>query len=221
MKVFCSWSGGKDCCLACYEAISEGFEVTRLLNMISQDGERSRSHGLRSELIRAQSEAVGIPVLQRGASWESYETEFKKAISQLKREGIEGGVFGDIDLDAHREWIERVCAELSIKPILPLWRGDREKLLRRFIELGFEAIVVAVKEEISGLQWLGRKVDEKFLDDAKRVGIDLCGEEGEYHTFVIDGPIFLKRIKVIETEKVKRGERIFLDILSYRLEVKG
>lgn len=130
-------------------------------------------------------------------------------------------MFGDIDLDAHREWIERVCAELSIKPILPLWRGDREKLLRRFIELGFEAIVVAVKEEISGLQWLGRKVDEEFLDDAKRVGIDLCGEEGEYHTFVIDGPIFLKRIKVIETEKVKRGERIFLDILSYRLEVKG
>ena len=221
MKVFRPWSSGKDCCSACYEAISEEFEVDHSLNAISQSGERSRSHGLRSELIRAQSEAVGIPVLQRGASWESYETEFKKAISQLKSEGIQGGVFGDIDLDAHREWIERVCAEMSIKPIFPLWRGDREKLLRRFIELGFEAIVVAVKEEILDPLWLGRKVDEKFLDDAKRVGIDLCGEEGEYHTFVIDGPIFLKRIKVIETEKVKRGERIFLDILSYRLEVKG
>ena len=107
-KVFVSWSGGKDCCLAAYLAASEGLKVSYLANTVSEDGQRSRSHGIPAELIRMQSKAMGIPILQQPVSSDGYETSFKSMIRSLKEKGIEGGVFGDIDFNAHREWIDRV-----------------------------------------------------------------------------------------------------------------
>lgn len=221
LRAFCSWSGGKDSCLACYRAMREGLEVRRLLNILSEDGSRSRSHGLRAELLIAQSEAIGIPAIQRAASWEGYEEEFKRAVLTLKEEGIEAGVFGDIDLIEHREWVERVCSELGVKPILPLWGSDRGKLLEELMRVGFEAVVVAVRKDALGPEWLGRRIDDRFVDELSGRGIDLCGEEGEYHTLVIDGPIFSKRLVIERADIVERGEVIFLDIIDFRLEGKG
>ena len=221
MKAFCSWSGGKDSCLACYRAMREGLEICRLLNMLSEDGSRARSHGLRAEVLMAQSEAVGIPMIQRAASWESYEGEFKRAVLALKEEGIEAGVFGDIDLIEHREWIERVCRELGVKPVLPLWGSDREEVMEELISAGFEAVVVAVRKDALGPEWLGRGIDDRFVDELRGKGIDLCGEEGEYHTLVIDGPIFSRRLVIERAEIVDRGEVTFLDITGFKLETKG
>jgi len=128
MKAFASWSGGKDSCLSCYEAMqSKDIEVFYLLNMISEDGKHSRSHGISSDLLRLQGEAMGIPIIQRKTSKKTYEKEFKRAVSCLKKENIRAGVFGDVDVQEHRDWIERVCNELGIKPVFPLWKRKKKE----------------------------------------------------------------------------------------------
>jgi uncharacterized protein (TIGR00290 family) len=209
MKVFSSWSGGKDCALATYEALSQGYEVARFLNMISEDGERSRSHGILTRVLDLQSEAIGIPIIHVKSSWEDYEENFKKTVRELKKEGIEGGVFGDIDLEEHREWTERVCGELGIKPIMPLWKIEPEKLLSEFLELGFRARVIATKLDAN---LLGKDINKAFITEIQKFNSHPCGENGEYHTFVTDGPIFRKRLKVKEVRKEKKDKVWFLEI---------
>ena len=218
-KAFVSWSGGKETSLACYKATqNKNLTIKYLLNMISEDGKHSRSHGISSALLRAQADAMGIPIIQRKTTWEGYEGVFKEAVSELKKEGVKTGVFGDIDLQEHRDWVERVCREIGIRPVLPLWKEDREKLLREFIRVGFKAIVIATKADLLGKKWLGRKIDEEFIEDLKRLNnIDLCGEKGEYHTFVFDGPLFKKRIEITKSKKVLRKKHWFLEILEWKL----
>lgn len=218
MKVFSSWSGGKESCLAYYKAIKDGFDVSYLLNFLDERGERSRSHGLRAEPLHAQSDALGIPIVQRQTTWKDYGTEFKKAAVKLKKEGVMGGVFGDIDLQVHRDWVERVCGDIGIKPIFPLWYMKREKILEELINAGFKAIVVATKADLLGEDWLGCRVDNKFIKNiSKHKNIDSCGEAGEYHTFVIDGPIFKKRLNILESAKILKNGRWILDITKCEL----
>jgi len=226
MRVVASWSGGKDSCFACYKAMLDGFEVAHLLNFVSKD-ERCMSHGLDSKLMVAQSQAIGIPIIQREVTWDTYEDGFKAAIMELKRMGVEGAVFGDIDIQGHKDWVDRVCGEVGITPIEPLWGLNPEKILTDFINVGFEAIVVNVKADLFGEEWLGWRVDHKFLDDLQRLqgkyDIHACGERGEYHTFVTDGPIFKKRIRVLDSKRVfAEGYWRFwlLDILRYEIEEK-
>lgn len=217
-RVVSSWSGGKDICLACYEAISEGFDVSHLLNFVTKDARRSMSHGLSSKLIYAQSQAVEIPIVQRRTTWETYEQEFKGAILELKQTGVKGMVFGDIDLQVHKDWIDRVCRELDIKPYLPLWGKDPEQILNDFIDSGFEAIVVSAKADLFDKEWLGRKIDRNFVRDLRnKSGIHLCGELGEYHTFVTDGPMFKRQIRILSSQKTSRNGYWFLDVLKYEL----
>jgi diphthine-ammonia ligase len=209
VNVFSSWSGGKECALATYRAISQGHEVLYLLNFISDDGERSRSHGTKASVLALQAQAVGIPLLQVKTSWEDYEQNFKRAVAELKGKGIEGGVFGDIDLEEHREWVERVCGEVGIKAFLPLWGAKPEKLIEEFLELKFKAMVVATRLDED---FLGRVLDEPMVKQMCRLGSHPCGESGEYHTFVTEGPIFKKRLKVTRGESKKIENMWFQDI---------
>jgi uncharacterized protein (TIGR00290 family) len=220
-RVVVSWSGGKESCFACYKAISEGYEVSCLMNFISKDG-RCMSHGLDSKLILAQSEAIGIPLVQREVAWGTYEQRFKSVIRELKRSGVEGVVFGDIsNIAGHEGWIDRVCSELGIKPIKPLWGSDPKQLLSDFVEEGFESLVVTIKAELFGEEWLGREVDEVFIKDLskfrEKADIDFCGELGEYHTFVYDGPIFKKRLAILDFRKNLMEGYWFLDIKDFRI----
>ncbi len=223
-QVFTSWSGGKDSCLACYQAMASGLKVRYLLNMITEDGRRSWTHGQSVELLQAQSQAIGIPLIQRQTTMANYETEFKDALLSLKQEGVTGGVFGDIDLEEHRQWIERICGEVALTPHLPLWGQAQEKILGSFIASGFEAVVVVAKADLFGKEWLGRKIDLDFLShlDELRETKDItpCGEAGEYHTFVTDGPLFNQRIEILETNTVLREGYWFLEILKYSLRAK-
>ncbi len=209
MKVFASWSGGKESALAVYKATLEGYEVCYLLNFVSEDGWRSRSHGVLAEVLNLQAKAIGIPIIQVRTSWEDYEKNFRKIVLKLKKKGIEGGIFGDVDVEQHREWIGRVCAELQIKPILPLWGIPAERLLTQFSEAGFKAKVVATKLDES---LLGQNVHEAFLIEIQKFNCHPCGEFGEYHTFVTDGPIFKSKLKVTEGKKEKRDNVWFLEI---------
>lgn len=211
VRAFCCWSGGKESALSLYRAKNEGIEVTRLLNMTSEDGEYSRSHGIRANCLRLQSEAIRIPIIQRKTSWENYEREFKGAVLELKENGLEAGVFGDVDLQEHRDWVERVCKDLGVKPILPLWKEKREKIIKDFIKADFKAIVIATQANLLGKEWLGKKIDEEFIDNLKSLtNVDLCGEKGEYHTFVYDGPIFEKRVKFAVGKSVAKDGYWFL-----------
>jgi diphthine-ammonia ligase len=214
-KAFVSWSGGKETSLACYRAMQDrNLRIKYLLNMVSEDGSHSRSHGIRSALLRVQSDAMGIPIIQRSSSWKNYEEEFKKALSQFKKEGIEIGVFGDIDVQEHRDWVERVCREIGIRAVLPLWKGDREKLLKEFIRAGFKTIVVATKADLLDREWLGRQIDKRFIEDLKKLNdVDLCGEKGEYHTFVYDGPIFKRPVRFATARRVFRDKNWFLEVI--------
>ena len=220
-QVFASWSGGKDSSLACYRAMVGGLKVRYLLNMVNEKGDRSRSHGLSAEVLQLQSRAIGIPIVQRQATWAGYEAEFKDVLLKFKRDGVEGGVFGDIDLDEHREWVERVCAEVDIVPHLPLWGERQESILRDFIDRGFEAVVVTAKADLFGEEWLGRKIDLDFLrrldEHRETKSFTVCGEAGEYHTFVTDGPLFKERVDILETQPVLRDGYWFWEILKCEL----
>ena len=223
-QVFTSWSGGKDSCLACYQAMTGGLKVRYLLNMITEDGRQSWTHGQSAELLKTQSQAIGIPLIQRRTTMADYEDEFKEALLALKRDGITGGVFGDIDIEEHRQWIERVCEEVEIIHYSPLWGQAQEKVLSSFIASGFEAVVVTTKADLFSEEWVGRKIDLDFIRQLDKLietnDFQLCGEAGEYHTFVIDGPLFNQRIEILETNKVLKEGHWFLEIVKYALKPK-
>ncbi|MFC2007263.1 diphthine--ammonia ligase [Chloroflexota bacterium] len=223
-KVFCSWSGGKDSCLACYLGVNNGLEVQYLANTVTEDGQRSCSHGISAEVIRLQAQAMGIPILQRPTTMNTYETEFISMLRAFKREGIEGGIFGDIDFNPHREWIETVCQAAGVTPHLPLWGKNQGTIMRDFISLGFESVVVAARADLFGDEILGRTVDLDFLDYLEELGrtrdITPCGEAGEYHTMVIDGPLFKKRVNILETSNELREGKWFLEIIKADLSNK-
>ena len=223
-QVFTSWSGGKDSCFACYRAIVSGLKVRYLANMITEDGQRSWSHQQSPELLQVQSQAIGIPLVQRRTTGDNYEAEFKSMLRTLKQEGVSGGVFGDIDFEEHRQWIDRVCQDVNITPHLPLWGESQDRIMRDFIASGFEAVVVVTKADLFGEEWLGRKIDRDFLKQLAKLRetkeITPCGEAGEYHTFVIDGPLFSRRIEILEMAKVLREEHWVLEILDTELRAK-
>jgi len=217
MSYISSWSGGKDSCLACYKAICEGYNVSHLLNFISEEYKRVSFHGTEAKLIQLQAEAIGIPLLQKETTWNGYEQEFKDAVKSLIPDGVTGMVFGDIYLQEHKDWVERVCRELGIEAIEPLWGQDPERGLIDFIDAGFEATIVSAKSDLFDDKWMGRKIDREFLSHLKDNNIDLCGENGEYHTFVTDGPMFKKKIKITKSQPIMRDGYWFLDTLKYSL----
>jgi diphthine-ammonia ligase len=212
-----SWSGGKDSCFACYLALGQGYEISHLVNFISQEFKRVSFHGTEARLVQLQSQAIGIPLLQKETTWEGYESEFKEAVRSLLPQGIKGMVFGDIYLQEHRDWVERVCGELGIEAIEPLWNKDTEKIFTDFINTGFEAIIVSARAELIDEDWVGKRVDKNFMEYLKAKSIDLCGESGEYHTLVVNGPLFKRRIEVIESKTINRDNYWFLDTVKYRL----
>jgi uncharacterized protein (TIGR00290 family) len=220
-KYAASWSGGKDGCFACWQAINQGYQISYLLNILEANSTRSMSHGLNHQLITLQASALGLPILQQEATWETYEAKFKAALGQLKAKGISGLVTGDIYLQEHRDWIERVCAEVGIEAVLPLWEKDTAQLLQDFIQIGFKAVVIGVKAEFFDKTWLGRRVDDSLAIDLRKLAaksnVDPCGEAGEFHTFVYDGPLFKQPISIGKTDTVARDGYLFLDILEYSL----
>lgn len=211
-KSFCSWSGGKDAMLSFYRKAKDE-NISYFLNMAQADGERSRSHGISSKFLKLQAKALGVKLFQGRTSWDGYEQAYRSALLSLKQEGVNTGIFGDIDFMPHREWVERVCQESEIKAILPLWKEKREVLLDEFLTAGFKAVVIATDNQYLGKEWLGRELNRGFIDDLKSMDdIDLCGERGEYHTFVWDGPIFKNPVEF------KPGKK-WLDDKYWRLEL--
>ncbi len=213
-----SWSGGKDSCFACYKALQTGYKVTHLVNFISKEYKRVSFHGIESGLIKLQSELAGIPLYQKETTPDNYENEFKDAVNSLAHHGIKGMVFGDLYLEEHKQWVERVCRELGLEAIEPLWERNTEELMQDFISKGFQAVVVSGQERFIDKEWIGKTINKDFLDYLKsKPDVDICGENGEYHSFVVSGPLFKGRIEITEEEVIRRNSYWFLDIKDFRV----
>ncbi|MBN2440143.1 MAG: diphthine--ammonia ligase [Spirochaetales bacterium] len=213
LRAFVSWSGGKDSCLSLYRSMNN-YQLSHLLTMIAENGNYSRSHGLTIDVLSAQAEAMGLPILMQKTTWEAYEEEFKKAVRQLS---CTTGIFGDIDLQAHRDWVERVSKEVDVRPVLPLWNSKREDLMHEFIDAGFKAIIITVNTHYLGKEWLGRIVDNELIRDLEKHGnVDIAGENGEYHTFVYDGPVFRKPVQFSQGRQIPVDEYYFQEVLLSR-----
>jgi len=226
MNLISSWSGGKDSCLALYKAKQQGYQICGLLNFISAEYKRCCFHGLANELMHAQAICLGIPLFQKTVppDMAGYEEQFKLAVNDLKTKmKIQGMIFGDVYLAEHKDWVDRVCEDLEIIPVQPLWNLPAEKVVREFIEAGFKAIVISAKADLFAEDFLGKEIDHKIVDELKTRGLCPGGENGEFHTFVYDGPIFQKKINIFQTEKILRAgfwKHWFLDIKIYATEDK-
>ncbi|KIL49151.1 Dph6-related ATP pyrophosphatase [Jeotgalibacillus campisalis] len=187
---FSSWSGGKDSALAFFKACKEGYRPEKLFTMFEENAERSRSHGLPLDVLKAQADSIGVPLLIKGASWETYENQFLEAAAEMKEEGITYGVFGDIDLEDHLKWVENTCSKAGIHSCHPLWKMDRRAVLKELLEAGFECVIIVVKNDKLPDSFLGKKITKEVILELESYGVDACGEEGEFHTVAVNGPIF-------------------------------
>jgi len=166
----------------------EGVAIEGLFTMFSPETGTSRSHGLPRRLVEDQAAAWGLPLHVAHAGWSDYEAVFKSTLAGLVREGIEVAAFGDIFLDEHREWVERVCGEVGCEAIEPLWGEDTGALAREVLDLGFRPLVCTLRSDWLDSRWLGRDFGSAFLDHLEEEGVDPCGEHGEFHTVVVSGP---------------------------------
>lgn len=209
---FCSWSGGKDSCLSLYRSTKNGFSPKFLITMMTEDPGRSRSHGLSSILLRKQSELLDIPIIMKPTSWNDYEANFTMLLNDMKSKGIDYGIFGDIDLQEHLDWISRVTQNAGIKYIEPLWNMKRCDVVSEFLNSGFKAKIVACKGDIMDKKYLGMDLSFELLNEFESKGIDGAGENGEFHTLVYDGPIFKDNLKLINRDICEKDGYLFLDI---------
>lgn len=213
-----SWSGGKDSALAFYRAKQNGGIPIRIWTMFEADKERSKSHALSPEIIQAQAKSLDVPLMIRGANWNSYEGQFLDAMKECVQAGIPNGVFGDIDLEDHLTWVQTACEKVGMTAIHPLWMEPRRKLLEEFIHAGFEAYIIVVNSKMMPPEFVGRKFTIDLMNELESLGIDSCGESGEFHTVVVDGPIFKNRIPLKFNGQHERNGYIFMDV---GVEVEG
>ncbi len=207
-----SWSGGKDSALAYYRAVLEGNVPLALFTMFEEDGTKSRSHGLSIEVMEAQAERMGLPLVIGKASWAEYEKEFIEQLKSFKAQGIDMGVYGDIDLQDHLEWVQKVSAQADMGVSHPLWQEPRKKLLKELMNEGFRAVITVVDTKRLDERFLGREFTDELIDELEAAGVDACGEEGEFHTIIVDGPIFVEAVPVQFGEKIRVGDYGILQV---------
>ncbi len=213
MTAAVSWSGGKDCCLAMHRARAAGLDVHYLLAMFDETGERTRSHAIPRAVMQAQADALGLELVAPGASWADYEATFIDALATLRARGVGDVVFGDIDLQPHRDWEEKVCAAAGVAPHLPLWQEDRDTLAREVLERGYRPLVVCTDDRYLDATWCGRPYDAAYVASLPP-GVDPCGENGEFHTFVTDGPLFRRPVPAVvaavDTREIAFGDKAYV-----------
>jgi uncharacterized protein (TIGR00290 family) len=207
-KVIMNWSGGKDSALCLYKLMQgEAYDILCLLTSISEPFQRISMHGVRVELLKAQAESIGLPLvkmqLPENASMEQYEKQMKETLEELKKQGAAISAFGDIFLEDLREYREKKLSEIGLKAIFPLWKIPTIHLVHEFIDLGFKTIITCVNEKFLDKSFAGRIIDEEFLKDLPG-NIDPCGENGEFHTFVFEAPFFKKPVQFEKGELVYR-----------------
>jgi uncharacterized protein (TIGR00290 family) len=212
-KAILTWSGGKDSALALYDLqVNNTYKVSVLLTNMTEGYDRISMHGVQSVLLERQGESLGLPVekiyLTRHASNDEYEAKMRETLMCYRRRGILSVVFGDIFLEDVRRYREENLLRVEMKAVFPLWKRDTTKLARRFIDLGFKAVITCVDSRALDKTFVGRGFDDMFLSQLPP-DVDPCGENGEFHSFVYNGPIFRERILYKKGEVVLQDNRFY------------
>jgi uncharacterized protein (TIGR00290 family) len=212
-----SWSGGKDSCVALYEIQkANSYRVAALLTTVTRDYDRISMHGVRRVLLEKQATSLRLPLHQvlisKDATNEEYEAKMGEALSVYRGQGIDSIVFGDLFLEDIRAYREQFLARHHMQGLFPVWKRDTSRFINEFIELGFKAVVTCVNSEALDRSFAGRIIDDAFISSLP-VGVDPCGENGEYHSFVFDGPIFTEAVRFSIGVTVSRNSYWFRDLL--------
>jgi uncharacterized protein (TIGR00290 family) len=207
-----SYSGGKESALSLYKAIKLGYTPILLITTFNGDRNHSYSHGISEPMLNRISDSLGIPILPVKTSDEKYSEDFEKALAQAKEIGAKACAFGDIDITGHRSWGEERCEKIGLEPLFPLWGKDRNEVVYEFINSGFMASISVVNTKYLSDVFLGKQLTKTVVDSIPENGADICGENGEYHTFVWDGPIFKKPLDFSFGEKIIKNEYAMLPL---------
>jgi uncharacterized protein (TIGR00290 family) len=216
MRCAVMWSGGKDSALAADRARRNGVDIACLVNFYDEATGRVRFHATRAELIAAQADAIGVPLVQRGTTWPAFDDAFHDTLEHLCRDGVEGVVFGDIHVADVRAWYETRVRAAGLVHVEPLWGDDPRELLSEFVASGGRAVITCCESAKLDETWLGRVVDERFVREIASVPIDPCGENGEYHSFAFAGPLFTRPVAHTFGERRSDGRFVQLDLLAGR-----
>jgi uncharacterized protein (TIGR00290 family) len=216
-RALISWSGGKDSCLALYEIQrARSHRVVALLTTITRDYDRISMHGVRRVLLERQATSLGLPLHQvlisKNATNEEYEERMGEAFSVYRGKGIDSIVFGDLFLEDIRAYREQFLARHHMRGLFPVWKRDTSRFIKEFIELGFKAVVTCVNADSLDRSFAGRIIDDTFISSLP-AEVDPCGENGEFHSFVFDGPIFSEAVRFSMGETVSRSSFWFRDLL--------
>lgn len=216
-KAIVSWSSGKDSAMALYKTVkSNKFEILAILTTVSDMFQRVSMHGVREELLDQQANSIGIAVEKVRIPYpcpnEVYEQKMAELLRNYKSKGVSHVVFGDLFLEDIRRYREDKLAEVGFTPIFPLWKENTKELAKTIIRVGFKAVVTCVDPKKLDPKFAGRYFDEMFLNEIP-ANVDACGENGEFHTFVFDGPIFRNRIEITVGDRVFRDGFQFVDLV--------
>lgn len=217
-KILFTWSGGKDSSMALYSIIKEGkYDIASLITTVTEDYDRISMHGVRRELLMRQAESMGLNLdivyIPKDSSNDTYEHRMADVLSKYKEQGITKVAFGDIFLQDIREYRQKNLDKIGMRALFPLWKKDTLKLYRDFIRAGFCAVITCIDTRVLDESFAGRILDADFSDEIPE-NTDPCGENGEFHTFVFDGPIFKNKINCYPAEKVLRGSFLFCDVIA-------
>ena len=207
-----SWSGGKDSCAALHRTHGL-YDIVSMVTMFDEEAARSRSHGLRPEVLAAQADRLGLRrVIGRG-TWATYDAAFSTALGELAADGITHVVFGDILFEEHRLWAERMCGPHGLTAVEPLWGSSTDVLFDEWVASGADAVIVTARAEFLDRTWLGRRLNADMIPEFKRLGVDACGERGEYHTVVTNSPLFNAPVRLQARGQVQRSGCWALDLI--------
>jgi uncharacterized protein (TIGR00290 family) len=201
-KFVASYSGGKDSMFAVYRAIQAGLVPVELITTYNE--KRSWFHGMAESLLQRVSASVGIPLTLIRTPGELYQENFEKALAASKEKGAEVCVFGDIDIEGHLKWCTERCETVGLLPYFPLWKESRKQLVYDFIDAGFKTVITLVDTSRMPEEFLGQVLTRELADAIEQSGADICGENGEYHTFTFDGPLFANRVDYTVRERTMR-----------------
>ncbi len=225
-KILFCWSGGKDSSLALYEVLKCGsYDIFSLLTTVTKGYDRVSMHGVRKELLQKQAASIGIDLIKvlisQKSSNQEYESKMRDALEECKKCNTFRVAFGDIFLEDLRRHREDKLSEVNLKAIFPLWKMNTKELAHRFIDLGFKAVISCVSSKVLGKEFVGKEFDKDFLAKLPS-NVDPCGENGEFHSFVYDGPIFKEKIPYKLGEIVLRDERFYYcDLIPSILDEKN
>ena len=206
-----SWSGGKDSCAALQRTHAQ-YNLVCMITMFDVAAQRSRSHGLRPELVAAQADRLGLRPVTGRCTWDTYDAAFSDALREARADGVSHVIFGDILFDEHRAWAESQCAAHGLVAVEPLFGSPTLTLFDEWTASGADAIIVTARAEFLDQSWLGRPLRREMLEEFTRLGVDPCGERGEYHTLVTNSPLFTSPIEVVHGERVLRSGCHALDL---------